>query len=147
MIWLKVDIDRRNARLEASVFKPVPDEILSTFMVNLLLTLGVVVTIVSPLLQTALAFAYVKFGHSWKRVWRINVLSSDPHPDVQNEDTNISDRILLDKTCCGFQVTLKRKQGKARGKGVFESEKIHQTEHHPFTPRQKSEEPQSGDEM
>ena len=89
MIWLKFDIDRRNAVLEASVFKPVPDEDLSTQRVNILLTLGLVVTFVSPLLQAALAYAYVKFGHSWKRVWRFHILSSpgaDKVDDLPLED-------------------------------------------------------------
>merc|ERR1719245_1265548 len=41
MIWLKLAVDRRNAKLE-EVFDLLSDERRSTFMTNLLVTLGVV---------------------------------------------------------------------------------------------------------
>ena len=76
MIWLRVCIQRRSAFLETGPFKEVPSELLSTYNVNLLLTIGVVATITVPLLQGALAYAYFRFGHPWARVLRAQVLSS-----------------------------------------------------------------------
>ena len=78
MIWLKIDVERRNAVLEGGTFKPVPEEILSTRMVNLLLILGLVVTFAAPLLQAGLAYAYIRYGHPWSRVWRAQVLPTNP---------------------------------------------------------------------
>ena len=68
MILLKHAVVRRNAILNEGIFKPVPDELLSVYMVDLLLTLGFVVPVVSSLLQTALAYAYFRFGHPWASV-------------------------------------------------------------------------------
>ena len=79
MIWLKVDIERRNAVLKNSIFDPLLDEELSTYMVNLLLSFGFAVTFTAPLLQAGLAYAYIRYGHPWSRVWRSEVLKSNPN--------------------------------------------------------------------
>ena len=78
MVWLKIDVERRNAVLEGSIFKPVHDEILSSNKIDLLLTLAFVVTFLAPLLQAGLAYAYFRYGHPWNRVWRVHVLSPTP---------------------------------------------------------------------
>ena len=95
MIWLRVCILRRSAFLETGPFKEVPDELLSTYNVNLLLTIGVIATISVPLLQAALAYAYFRFGHPWARVLRAQVLScpdgksksSEPRLDIPIEQS------------------------------------------------------------
>ena len=78
MIWLRLCIQRRSAFLEKGPFKEVPDELLSTYNVNLLLIIGVAATIFVPLFQAALAYAYFKFGHPWARVLRAQVFSAQP---------------------------------------------------------------------
>ena len=86
MIWLKIDVERRNAVLNGSIFKVVPDEKLSTYKVNVLLALGFLVTFLAPLLQAGLAYAYFQFGHPWSRVWKTNILSSNIHSTDQRRD-------------------------------------------------------------
>ena len=76
MIWLRVCIKKRSAFLEEGPFKEVPDELLSTNNVNILLTIGVVATFGAPLLQAALAYAYFRFGHPWARILKAEVFSS-----------------------------------------------------------------------
>ena len=88
LIWLKVDVDRRNAVLEGSVFKPVPDEDLSTYRVNLLLALGILMPFVSSLLQTALAYAFYKYGHPWSGVLKTQVFQ--PPAEMGNDNSEVS---------------------------------------------------------
>ena len=66
MIFLKAAVDHRNNVLNEGIFKPLPDEILSTRMVNMLLILGFLVPIANSILQTGLAFLYFRF-----RTWLI----------------------------------------------------------------------------
>ena len=78
LILLKNAVDQRNAQLNGSIFKPVPDEILSTQRVDMVLALGFVVPIVGSLLQTAIAYAYFRFGHPWARLLESKVFASLP---------------------------------------------------------------------
>ena len=86
LIWLKVCIKKRSDILQGSIFKEVPDELLSTRNVNLLLTFGVLVTFVTPILQAVLAYAYFKFGHPWARVLKPQVFSPT-EGEVRNDSS------------------------------------------------------------
>ena len=89
LIWLKIAVDQRHAKLEQGIFKPVPDEILSRYMVNMLLILGVVVTFVSSLLQSALAYLYFRYGHPWAIVLKNEVFSQKTTPG-DNDNSEFS---------------------------------------------------------
>ena len=54
--------------LDASPFKPLEDELLAEYAVNVLLIVGFTLPVVAALLQTALAYLYFRFGHAWSRV-------------------------------------------------------------------------------
>ena len=88
MLLLKAAVDKRGSILNRSVFKPLPDEDLSTYRVNLLLILGFSVPILSSMLQTALAYAYFKYGHPWAKVLECQVFS--PNTKKKNENIETS---------------------------------------------------------
>ena len=58
----------RIAILNESPFKPLEDELLAEYQVNVYLIAGFTLPIVAALLQTALAYLYFRFGHAWSRV-------------------------------------------------------------------------------
>ena len=73
IICLKIAVDKRNAKLEEGPFKLVPDEELSTYVVNCLLVLGVVMPVITALIQASLAYLYFMYGHPWARVLKSQV--------------------------------------------------------------------------
>ena len=100
MLLLKAAVDNRGSILNESVFKPLPDEDLSTYMVNLLLILGFSVPILSSMLQTALAYAYFKYGHPWAKVLEFQVFSPNTKQKNENietsQDLNFFHEVLAD---------------------------------------------------
>ena len=89
MIWLKLAVDCRNAKLE-EVFDLLNDERHSTFMVNLLVTLGVVVPIVTLLAQTGLAWLYMRYGHPWSRILKNMPKASNQPTETMMEMANLN---------------------------------------------------------
>ena len=65
---LKVAVDKRNNVLENSYFPPLQEEIHSTYVINCLLTSGVVIFLIAPFIQSFLAKTYFKSGHGWARI-------------------------------------------------------------------------------
>ena len=82
MIWLKLAVDQRNSKLK-KVFGLLNDERHSTFMVNILVTLGVVVPIVTLLAQTGLAWLYMRYGHPWSRILKAVPKATDQPTEIQ----------------------------------------------------------------
>jgi hypothetical protein len=67
IIFLKRAIDERNEQLSV-LFPPLNNELYSTFIVNLLVGLGITVAFVLPPIQYGLAHLYFVKGHPWSRL-------------------------------------------------------------------------------
>ena len=89
MIWLKLAVDQRNSKLK-KVFGLLNDERHSTFMVNILVTLGVVVPIVTLLAQTGLAWLYMRYGHPWSRILKAVPKATDQPTETMMEMANLN---------------------------------------------------------
>jgi hypothetical protein len=67
LILFKRSIDERNHKL-SDLFPPLNDELYSTFIVNLLLAIGITDVFVFPPIQYGLARLYFVKGHPWSRL-------------------------------------------------------------------------------
>jgi inner membrane protein involved in colicin E2 resistance len=67
LMLLKRSIKERNNQL-SDVLPPLNEELYSTFIVNLLLAIGITVTFVLPPIQYGLAHLYFVKGHPWSRL-------------------------------------------------------------------------------
>jgi uncharacterized membrane protein YecN with MAPEG domain len=67
LMLFKRAIQKRNQQL-SEFFPPVNDELYSTFIVNLLLGVGIAVSFVLPPIQYGLAHLYFVKGHPWSRL-------------------------------------------------------------------------------
>jgi hypothetical protein len=67
LMLLKRAIADRNEHL-SYLFPPLNNELYSTFIVNLLLALGLIVSFVLPPIQYGLAHLYFVKGHPWSRL-------------------------------------------------------------------------------
>jgi hypothetical protein len=74
LMLLKLAIDNRNKEL-LDLFHPLDDELYSTFIVNLLLAIGITLAFVLPLIQYALARLYFVKGHPWSRLMNAKLTS------------------------------------------------------------------------
>jgi hypothetical protein len=67
LILLKTSIDDRNKELAES-FPPVKDELYSTYIVNILIGIGIGAAFLLPTLQYGLAHLYFTKGHPWSKI-------------------------------------------------------------------------------
>jgi hypothetical protein len=67
LIFFKKTIQERNKQL-SDLFPPLNDELYSTFIVNMLLGVGIAVAFVLPPIQYGLARLYFVKGHPWSRL-------------------------------------------------------------------------------
>jgi hypothetical protein len=81
LMRLKKAIDERNYKL-TELFPPYNDELYSTFIVNLLLGIGITLAIVFPLLQYGLAHIYFVKGHTWSRLLIAKLKSKTNRPGM-----------------------------------------------------------------
>ena len=79
-------MDKRHTELEESVFKPIPDEVLSKQRVDLLLGLGIAVPILGCVLQAGIAYVFFRFGHPWKRILQSELFSVETKSKSQNDN-------------------------------------------------------------
>ena len=78
--------EKRHTKLEEGIFKPVPDEVHSRHMVNVLLTLGVLAPFACCLIQSGLAYLYFRYGHPWAIILENEVFA----PKKEHEDDETS---------------------------------------------------------
>jgi hypothetical protein len=83
LMMLNCAISKRNAEL-AELFPPLKDELYSTFTVDVLLSVGVVVALALPPVQYGLAHLYFVKGHPWSRILnaRMSSVKSQPTNDI-----------------------------------------------------------------
>jgi hypothetical protein len=77
LIMLKSAITERNEKLH-DLFPPLNDELYSTYVVNVLLGVGIVVAFILPPIQFGLAHLYFTKGHPWSRILNANTCSNEP---------------------------------------------------------------------
>jgi hypothetical protein len=77
LMMLKRAIADRNEKL-SDLFPPLKDELYSTYIVNVLLAVGIVVAFVLPPLQYGLAHLYFVKGHPWSRILNAKLNSGPP---------------------------------------------------------------------
>jgi hypothetical protein len=74
LMLFKKTIDQRNKQL-SYLFPPLNDELYSTFIVNLLLGIGITVAFVLPPIHYGLAHLYFVRGHPWSRLLNAKLMS------------------------------------------------------------------------
>jgi hypothetical protein len=74
LILYKRALDERNKQL-SDLFPPLNDELYSTYMVNLLLAVGLTVAFFLPPIQYGLARLYFVYGHPWSRILNVKLRS------------------------------------------------------------------------
>jgi hypothetical protein len=67
LMLMKSAIAKRESQLEDH-FHPLGDELYSKYMVNILLTAGMLTSTVLPFFQCTLAYVYFRVGHPWSRI-------------------------------------------------------------------------------
>jgi hypothetical protein len=67
LILFKRRIDKRNEQLD-ELFPPLKDELYSTYIVNVLIGLGLASSFILPPIQYGLARLYFIKGHPWSRL-------------------------------------------------------------------------------